>query len=91
MAWQRTALGVGGVSALLLHESSTVAEAVPGVLGLMLTLLLIVLAEARYDQTVRHIVAGESPVNGRLVRLLATGTVLLAVSTLALAAVEAPA
>ncbi|ANS26319.1 MULTISPECIES: DUF202 domain-containing protein [Rhodococcus] len=85
MAWQRTALGVGGVSALLLHlAAGNLPAAVPGLAGLSAALLLLVLSEQRYVRIVNKVGAGEPPPAPGLVRLIAAGAVVLAVSALAL-------
>ncbi|ABH00878.1 conserved hypothetical protein (plasmid) [Rhodococcus jostii RHA1] len=85
MAWQRTALGVGGVSALLLHlAAGRFPAAVAGLAGLSASLLLLLLSEQRYVRLVKKVAAGEPPPAPGLVRLLAAGVVILAVSALAL-------
>ncbi len=62
MAWERTALGVGGVSALLLHGTgSGVLAKVPGLVGLIAALGLLVLAQVRYEHTVRGLESGRTP------------------------------
>ncbi|HET8603438.1 MAG TPA: DUF202 domain-containing protein [Marmoricola sp.] len=88
MAWQRTALGVGGIGALLLHHAGGIGvRAVPGAVGLAVALVLVLAGEQRYERTVRHVRAG-NPLAGRfLVRLLATATVLLSVCAVVLVAV----
>jgi uncharacterized membrane protein YidH (DUF202 family) len=85
MAWQRTALGVGGVSALLLHiaDRSPLAS-VPGLTGLLFALLLLVVSERRYVRMIRKVAAGESPLARRVIRLVAVGVVLLSVSAVVL-------
>jgi len=84
MAWQRTALGVGGVSALLVHDAeSRIALAVPGVAGLAGALALLILVERRYEHTIRRVSSGETPMGPTLVRWTAWGTVLLSVSAVA--------
>ncbi len=81
MAWQRTALGLGGVSALLVHDAeSRIALAVPGVVGLAGALALLLLVEQRYEHTIRRVTSGDAPMGPRLVRCTAYGTVLLAVA-----------
>ncbi len=80
MAWQRTALGLGAVSALLLHhaDGDLVASA-PGVAGLLAALAVLVLAETRYH---RH-GGGQpesAPMGGGAVRLIAAVTVLLSLA-----------
>jgi hypothetical protein len=83
MAWQRTGLGIGGVSALLLHHAEgAVLPSLPGILGLLGALGLILVVEARYVRTSRRGEAGNSPMGPAMVRALAFGAVLLAVATL---------
>lgn len=85
MAWQRTALGVAGVSALLLHHTGgrTVAAA-PPVLGLLTALALLLATERRYVRTVRRIESGEPATSRTLVRLVSAVAVLMAVSAVAI-------
>jgi len=83
MAWQRTALGIGGVSALLLHDADgATLPSPPGVAGLPGALGLFVVVEARYVHNSRHGEAGNSPMVPAMVRAVAGGVVLLAVATL---------
>lgn len=85
MAWQRTALGVGGMAALLLHRAGHHAWATaPGVLGLVLALTLLLATERRYEQTVRRVVTGQSAARPAMVRTVAAGAVFLALSALVL-------
>ncbi len=89
MAWQRTALGVAGVSALLLHDAGDVPlTAIPGVVGLSVALSFLVITELRYERTVRMVAAGESPVSASLMRLLSASVAALAVSAIALVLVS---
>jgi putative membrane protein len=87
MAWQRTALGIGGVSALVLRQGGgdPLASA-PGVVGLVAAVLLLVLVERRYVRTHRHVEDGNHPMGPGLVRALGWGTALLAVGALAVVA-----
>ena len=79
MAWQRTALGIGGVAALLVHHGAgRVALMVPAAGALAGALALLVVVEARYERMAREVAAGDSPMGPRLVRLTALGVVLLA-------------
>lgn len=83
MAWQRTALGIGGVSALLLHHAGgAILPSLPGIAGLLGALALILVVEARYVRNSRHGEAGNSPMGPAMVRAVAGGAVLLAVATL---------
>ena len=83
MAWQRTALGIGGVSALLLHHADgALLPSLPGTAGLLAALGLLLVVEARYVHNSRHGEAGNSPMGPGLVRAVAAGSVLLAVAAL---------
>lgn len=83
MAWQRTALGIGGVSALLLHQAGGgIVRALPGVAGLLGALVLIAWVETRYVRNSRHGEAGDAPMGPRMVRAVSSGSVVLAVATL---------
>ena len=83
MAWQRTALGIGGVSALLLHHAGgAILPSLPGVAGLLGALGLILVAEAKFVRNSRHGEAGNSPMGPAMVRTVAVGTAVLAVATL---------
>lgn len=80
MAWQRTALGVGGISALLVHAADRdVLAMVPGFAGLLVALGLLVLGETRYTRVLRRVRAGEPLLDQVFVRLLAITVVALAV------------
>lgn len=83
MAWQRTGLGLAGFSALLVHVADRdLLLAVPGLLGLVVALVVLVTGERRYAWTVRRIEADESPVAPHLAIALTVGVVVLAVSAL---------
>jgi uncharacterized membrane protein YidH (DUF202 family) len=85
MAWQRTALGVGAVGALLIHHAGGVTwGAIPGALGLLVGLVLILASEGRYERTVHRVRSGQQATSRGLVRTLAGITVLLAASALVL-------
>ncbi len=89
MAWQRTALGVGGVSALLLHEAGgRFWAAVPGLLGLGVTAALLVLTELRYEHTVHRVGVGRDPSAARLALVLSATVTTLAVLAIGLIIVE---
>ena len=88
MAWQRTALGVGAIGALLVHHAGVASwGALPGALGLLTAIGLIVASEHRYERTVRQVRYGGAPVSRFLVRSLTAATVLLAASALVLVVV----
>ena len=87
MAWQRTALGVGGIAALLLHQTGgSLLRALPGLIGFVVATALLVLTEVHYERTVAHLEAGDEVgpylASPTLVRGLA-----VTVSALAVAAV----
>lgn len=85
MAWQRTALSVAGVSALVVHLADRdLVAAVPGVLGLLAALALLVVGERRYTWAVRRVEVGESPLDHRLNVVLTAGVVTLAAVALVL-------
>ncbi len=89
MAWQRTALGLGGVAALLLHDTGgRPLAALPGMLGLGVATLLLVATEVRYEHTVRRVAAGRDATAARLVRILAATVALLSVTAICLILVE---
>jgi hypothetical protein len=83
MAWQRTALGVAGFSALLVHLADrNMLLAAPGFLGLAVALAVLLTGERRYTWTVRRVEAHESPVAPHLAALLTGAVVALALSAL---------
>jgi putative membrane protein len=85
MAWQRTGLTLAAFSALVVHQADrNILAAVPGVVGLLVALYVIVLAERRYAWVVRRVEAGESPLDRRLNLVLMAGIVMLSVASLAL-------
>ncbi len=89
MAWQRTALGLAGISALLLHQTGgRLLSAFPGLVGLTVATILLLLTERRYERTVARIVAGRDPGHGRLLLLLAGTVSLLAVMAIWLSVVS---
>jgi putative membrane protein len=83
MAWQRTALGLGGVSALLLHHAGgKIAPSLPGAAGLLAALTVLLLVDARYLRGHREEVA-DSPMGVGPVRGIAAATVLLSLGSVA--------
>ncbi len=79
MAWQRTALGVGGTSALLMHVADRdLVVMVPGGVGLLVALGLLLVGEGRYSWTLERVQAGEPPLDHVLVRATAATAVALA-------------
>ncbi len=80
MAWQRTALGLGGVSALLLHHADgDPVASIPGVAGLLAALGVLLLVEARYLRR-DHGELETSPMGVGHVRAVAALTVLLSLA-----------
>ena len=89
MAWQRTALGVGGVSALLLHQSGgRLLSALPGLFGLAMATTLLVLSELRYERTASRVGSGADPVDARLLLLLAVTVSLISVLAIGLILIQ---
>ena len=89
MAWQRTALALAGFSALVVHLADRdLLVAAPGLAGLGLALVLLVVGERRYGWTVRRVEAGSTPLAQRLVRVLTVGVAVLSLASLALLVVE---
>lgn len=85
MAWQRTALGVGGVGAVLLHEAGAdLLAAIAGGLGLLFALALLLAVDARYDRTVRRIEANRSPASPGLVGAVSVAALVLALGAVLL-------
>lgn len=80
MAWQRTALGLGAVSALLFHHADgDVAASAPGAVGMVAALAVLVLAETRHhrqDGAQRQ----NAPMGAGAVRAMAAVTVLLSLA-----------
>ncbi len=89
MAWERTALGVGGVSAMLLHGATgSFWTALPGMVGLTASMALLVFAQLRYERTVQRVKDGLTPAAPAVVLALALTVLGLAVMSLALIIVE---
>lgn len=85
MAWQRTALGLGGVAALLLHQATgNPLTAAPGVAGMLVALVVLLVAEWRYEHTVRRVVTGQGAASPGLVRTMAFTSAGLAAAALVL-------
>jgi putative membrane protein len=83
MAWQRTGLSLAGVSALLVHAAQhDLLLAVPGILGLLAALVLLLGGERRYSWTVRHIEADQSCMAQGMVVALTVGVVAISVAAL---------
>lgn len=89
MAWHRTSLATGGVSLLLLHAAAGPVAALPGLLGLLLTVALLAQAELHYRRTVRRVADGRAPSEPRLLLGAAATAVALAVAAIGLVAAGA--
>lgn len=83
MAWQRTALGIGAIGAVLLHSGS-VFTAVIGALGLLVALALLVLTERRYERIMRKVQGGDPASHPALMLTMSAVVVLLAAAALVL-------
>ena len=90
MAWQRTALGIGGVSALLLHQAGgSLPRSAPGIFGLVMATVLLVLSELRYGRRASELAAGSDVTVAPTLPLLLTGTVsVLAIMAIWLSVVQ---
>ncbi len=75
MSWQRTALGVGAIGLLLLHNGVP-ATAFLGGAAILMAVALLFLAERRYEHTLTRVSAGEPPSSPALMRTM-TGTVMV--------------
>jgi hypothetical protein len=85
MAWQRTALGLGGVGALLVHHAGGIGpRSIPGFIGLVVALGLVLASERRYEGTGRRVREGLATHSRLLVRTVAASTVLLSASAVVL-------
>ncbi len=81
MAWQRTALGFGGVSALLLHHArGDIGLSVVGGTGLLAALTLLLVVEARAVRSRSEVGSENAPMGRTVVRAVSLGTVLLALA-----------
>lgn len=84
MAWQRTALGIGAVSALLIHHAQgRLKLSVPGAAGLLAALVLLLVVEARTVRSYRQGQTLRTPMGPRLARAVSLGTMLLALAAVA--------
>lgn len=85
MAWQRTGLALGAVSALLLHKAGgDVVSAIPGLIGMMISIFVLIVSEVRYERTVRRVIAGETPARPAMLRLVAFTATALSIAALVL-------
>lgn len=85
ISWQRTALSAGAFSALLLHSGGPrLGTRVPGAIALVVSLLLLVVAERRYVDMVINIHAESTPTSPQALRRVSLAVVLIAVLSLGL-------
>lgn len=85
ISWQRTALSAGAFAALLLHSGGTgLGTRVPGAIGLVVSLLLLVVAERRYVDTVINVNAETTPASPQALRRVSLAVVLVALLSLGL-------
>lgn len=83
MAWQRTGLAVAAFSALLVRVADRdLVLTVPGLLGLVLALGLVVVGERRYSNIVERVQAERTPLADRLASVLALGVFVLSAASL---------
>lgn len=83
ISWQRTALSVGAFSVLLLHTGGArLGTRVPGALALLLSLLLLIVAERRYVDMVLDITAQSTPSSPQALRRVSLAVVLIALLAL---------
>jgi len=81
IAWQRTALTLTAFSALVLHAANSQRLGqVPGAMGIVVALWLLLAAERRYSVSVRRVRDGLSPVAPRMILALTVAVMALAVS-----------
>jgi hypothetical protein len=89
MSWQRTALGIGGIGLLLLHNGVPQTVVLGGA-AIVMSVALLFLAERRYEHTLARVQSGEPPSSPALMRTM-TGTVMvLAVGAIILVVLPAP-
>jgi putative membrane protein len=83
MAWQRTGLAVAAFSTLLVRVADRdLALTVPGLLGLVLGLGLIVVGERRYSNIVERVQTDRTPLAHDLASILALGVTALSAASL---------
>ncbi len=91
MAWQRTALGFGGVSALLLHHArGDIVLSVTGGTGLLAALTLLLVVEARAVRSHSEVGSENASMGRTGVRAVSLGTVLLALAAVIVVLGAAP-
>lgn len=89
MAWQRTALGIGAIGLLLLHNGLHVTAFVGGA-AILMAVALLFFAERRYEHTLARVQAGEAPSNPALMRAIAGTVMVLSLSAIILVVLPAP-
>lgn len=83
ISWQRTALSVGGFSALLLHTGGPrLLTRLPGALALIVSLLLLLVAERRYVDMVLNIHAESTPSSPQALRRVSLAVVVVSLLSL---------
>lgn len=83
LAWQRTALGIGAVGALMLRDTEELAPRWPGLLGLALAMAVLVTATVRHHDVVDRLTEGREVSRPTLLLALTIGLGLLAVVAIA--------
>ena len=89
MAWQRTALGIGGIGLMLLHSGVPVT-AVLGGGAILMAVGLLFFSERRYEHTLVRVQSGEPPSSPALMRTMAITVMALAVGAILLVIVPTP-
>ncbi|HEU4512472.1 MAG TPA: DUF202 domain-containing protein [Nocardioidaceae bacterium] len=83
MAWQRTGLAVAAFSTLLVRVADRdLALTAPGLLGMVLGLVLIVVGERRYSKIVERVQTDRTPLAHGLAGVLALGIAGLSAASL---------
>lgn len=83
MSWQRTGLALAAFAAILVRLADRdLLVAAPGLAGMGLGLVLLVVGQRRYSRVVDRVRSGRSPVAPGLVAALTAGAVLLSAASL---------
>lgn len=83
ISWQRTALSVGAFSALLLHTGGPrLLTRVPGAVALIVSLLLLLVAERRYVDMVIAVNRESTPASPQALRRVSLAVVFIALLSL---------
>ncbi len=83
ISWQRTALSVGAFSVLLLHTGGArLGTRVPGALALLVSLLLLLVAERRYVDMLININRQSTPSSPQALRRVSLAVVFIALLSL---------